>query len=387
MKAYKTEIKLTNDQQIKLRKTIGVCRYIYNFYIFHNKEIYEKEKRFVTANDFSKWLNNNYLHNNPEKAWIKEVSSKAVKQSIVYAERAFKRFFKGLSSFPKFKKKRNQDVKMYFVKTDEKTIIKCERHRIQIPTIGYVRLKEYGYLPTDKIIKSGTLSIKANKFYVSVLTDEGLESQKIDPEKTGLGVDLGIKEFAAVSDGRIFKNKNKSSKIKELEKRLKREQRSLSRKYENKKKRGENLLTGKSANMEKNILRVQKFHQTLARKRREYIRYVVSILVKTKPKYITIEDLNVSGMMKNKHLSKAIAQQNFYYFKEWLIYKCRQLGIEVRIADRFYPSSKLCSICGKIKSDLKLSDRVYQCECGNRIDRDFQASINLERCKIYKIAQ
>ena len=386
MRAYKTEIKLSKEQREKLRRTIGVCRFVYNLYISLNKAIYEKEKRFVNAYEFSKWLNNEYISNNPDKAWIKEVSSKSVKQSIINAEKAFKRFFKGVSGFPKYKKKRKQDVKMYFVKNDAKMTIKCERHRIDIPTLGFIRLKEYGYIPIDQIIKSGTVSEKAGRFYVSVLTGEEPRKERAGLSNTGLGVDLGIKDLAVSSDGKVFENKNKTDKMRKLEKRLKREQRGLSRKYENKKKRGEKLPTKKSANIEKNVLRVQKLNQALSRKRQEYIRYVVSILVKTKPRYITIEDLNISGMMKNKHLSKAIAGQNFYYFKLWLIYKCAQMGIEVRIADRFYPSSKLCCECEKIKSDLKLKDRTYICDCGNKIDRDLQASINLERCEAYKIA-
>ena len=385
MRAYKTEIKLRKEQRSKLRRTIGVCRYIYNFYLSRNKEMYEKEGKFVTANEFSKWLNNEYLPNNSDKSWIKEVSSKAIKQSIINAEKAFKRFFKKLSGFPKFKKKRNQDVKMYFVKTDATVIIKCERHRIQIPTLGFVRLKEYGYIPIGKIIKSGAVSEKAGRFYVSVLTDEESEKRETTLNNTGIGVDLGIKDLAVASNGQVFENKNKTKEMKILEKKLKREQRSLSRKYENKKKRKEKL-TEKSANIDKNVIRVQKIHQELSRKRMEYIRYVVSVLVKTKPKYITIEDLNISGMLKNKHLSKAIAEQKFYYFRTWLIYMCAQQGIEVRIADRFYPSSKLCCECGEIKRDLKLKDRIFVCNCGNTIDRDYQASINLERCGKYKVA-
>ncbi|MDR1616657.1 MAG: transposase [Syntrophomonadaceae bacterium] len=387
MKAYKTQIKPSDKQRCKIRETIGVCRYIYNFYIAHNKQVYEKDKSFMSANEFSVWLNNVYIPENPDKKWIRDASSKAVKQSIRNAEIAFKRFFRGLSGFPKFKKKRNQDVKMYFVKNDAKTVIECERHKIKIPTLGCVRLKEYGYIPRDEIIKSGAVSEKAGRFYVSVLTGENPDTVNHIPGNTGvgIGVDLGLKELAVISNGQVFENINKTKKIKELEKRLRREQRSLSRKYENKKKRKEEL-TKRSANIEKNVHRVQKIHDALSRKRQEYVRYVVRILVKTKPKYITIEDLNISGMMKNKHLSKAIAGQNFYYFRKWLEYKCKQFDIELRVADRFYPSSKLCSKCGKKKADLKLKDRVYICDCGIQIDRDLNAAINLERCTEYKTA-
>ena len=172
LKSYKTEITPSPEQIQKINQTIGTCRYIYNFYLAHNREVYEKEKKFVSGIDFSKWLNNVYLKENPDKAWIKDVSSKSVKQSIMNAEKAFKRFFKHQSGFPKFKKKNKSDVKMYFVKTDAKVVIACERHRIKIPTLGWVKLKEKGYIPTTKqgyVIKSGTVSCKAGRYYASVL--------------------------------------------------------------------------------------------------------------------------------------------------------------------------------------------------------------------------
>jgi putative transposase len=254
------------------------------------------------------------------------------------------------------------------------------------PHLGFVRLKEYGYIPIDQTIRIGTVSELAGKFYVSATTDEApAKKQQVNLTATGIGIDLGVKEFAVASNGDMFANCNKSKEIKRLKKKLRREQRSLSRKYESKKERKEKL-TEYSAKIEKNVLRVQRLHHELSRKRREYVRYVVSVLVKTKPRYVTIEDLNITGMMKNRHLSKAIAEQNFYYFRVWLIYMCALFGIEVRVVDRFYPSSKTCCECGVIKRDLKLKDRIFECgDCGNRIDRDLQASINLERCSEYKI--
>ncbi|WP_310604995.1 RNA-guided endonuclease InsQ/TnpB family protein, partial [Anaerosporobacter sp.] len=203
LRSYKTEIKPTEEQIQTINRTFGVCRFVYNFYLAHNKEVYEKEKQFVSGIDFSKWLNNSYIKENPEYLWIKEVSSKSVKQSIMNAEKAFKQFFKGQSGFPKFKKKGKSDVKMYFVKTDAKAIILCERHRIKVPTLGWVRLKEKNYIPTDStthIIKSGTVSCKAGRYYISVLVEEQ-ESEKPVLSNVGIGIDLGIKEFAIVSNG------------------------------------------------------------------------------------------------------------------------------------------------------------------------------------------
>nr|DAT96347.1 MAG TPA: endonuclease [Bacteriophage sp.] len=393
LKSYKTEINPTSEQKQTINRTIGVCRFIYNFYLARNKEIYDKEKCFVSGIDFSKWLNNEFIPNNQEYKWIKEVSSKSVKQSIMNADKAFRNFFKGKSRFPQFKKKNKSNVKMYFVKTDSKVIIPCERHRIKIPTLGWVRLKEKGYIPTNPnthIIKSGVISCKAGRYYVSVLVEQVEQEENIKPQlnKFGIGIDLGIKDFAVCSNGKTYKNINKSSQIRKLEKKLKREQHSLSRKYESYKRLNKNEKEKAiRQNIQKQKLKVQKLHQKLNNIRTDYINKVISELVKTKPMWITIEDLNILGMMKNRHLSKSIAQQKFYEFRTKLEAKCKELGIELRIVDRFYPSSKTCHNCGCIKCDLKLSDRIYHCcECGYTEDRDYNASLNLRDCPTYKIA-
>ncbi|WP_406804590.1 RNA-guided endonuclease InsQ/TnpB family protein [Clostridium perfringens] len=394
-RAYKMEINPTDEQKSKIHRTIGVSRFVYNFYIARNKEIYEREGKFVSGMDFSKWLNNEYIPNNQEMKWIKEVSSKATKQAIMNGDKAFRDFFKKAKGFPRFKKKKNQDVKAYFPKNN-KTDWTLERHRVKIPTLGWVRLKEFGYIPVNSMVKSGTVSQKADRYYVSILVEErdikisnsntGMKISNTNNE--GLGIDLGIKEFAVCSDGIKFKNINKTSIIKKVEKKLKREQRKLSRKYEslkirNKKEKGGNVTR---QNIQKQIVKVQKLHQRLTNIRTDYINKIVSSIIKQKPSYITIEDLNVKGMMKNKHLSKAIASQKFFEFKTKLMSKCKQNDVELRIVDRFYPSSKTCSQCGEIKKDLKLSDRVYKCSCGFVIDRDLNASINLRNAKEYKIA-
>ncbi|PEW81353.1 transposase [Bacillus cereus] len=381
-KAYLIEIHPTKEQITRINQTIGVCRYVYNLYISKNKELYEAEGKFLGGYDFSKWLNNVYTKAYDQ--WIKEVSSKAVKQAIMNGDKAFKRFFKGLSKFPRYKKKKKQDVKCYFPKNN-KTDWTVERHRVKVPTIGWIRLKEYGYIPKNVTVKSGTIYQRAGRYFVSVLCE--LEETKTKPilHSTGLGIDLGVKDFAVRSDGKTHKNINKTIQVKKIEKRLKREQRSLSRKFENLKKRGEQSVTNKRANIDKNILRVQKLCARLANIRLEYVKFIVNNVVRTKPTFITVEDLNVKGMMKNKHLSKAVAKQCFYTFKTLLLTKCEEYGIELRQVDKFYPSSKLCSCCGRKKVDLKLSDRVYECDCGNVMDRDLNASINLLQAKKYTI--
>lgn len=290
--------------------------------------------------------------------------------------------------FPRFKKKNKSNVGVYLPKNN-KTDFTLERHRLKIPTLGFVRLKEYGYIPLNTVIKSGTITKKCDRYFISILVDEELNSNNdIDDFTEGIGIDLGLKEFATISNGRVYKNINKTNKIKKLEKSLKRQQRKLSRKYESlKNKNKEKGGNATRHNIQKQLLKVQRLHMRLANIRTDYINKIVNDLVKTKPKFINIEDLNISGMMKNRHLSKAISKQKFYEFRTKLINKCYENNIEVRLSNRFYASSKTCSCCGSIKKDLKLSDRIYKCEyCGLEIDRDLNASINLRNNQIYKIA-
>ena len=381
--SYKTEINPTQTQIQKINQTIGACRYVYNFYLVTQKERYEHGEKLQSAIDFSKWLNNDYLPRHKEFSWIKEVSSKSIKQSITNAYGAYQRFFKKQSKFPRFKKKGKSDVKMYFVKTDAKAIIYCERHRIKIPTLGWVRLKEKGYIPTTKsglVIRSGTVSERAGRYYVSVLVDVPQQEVKKSTNQ-GIGIDLGVKELAVCSNQQVFGNINKSKEVNRLEKKLRREQRSLSRMFENKKK-GETT----QKNIQKQKRKVQRIYYRLDNIRTDYINKAIVKIVKTKPSYIAIEDLNISGMIKNRHLSKAISQQKLYEFRTKLTNKCHQNNIELRIADRWFPSSKICNCCGNIKKDLKLSDRTYICTCGYVADRDYNASLNLRDCKDYQIA-
>lgn len=382
LKSFKTEINPTAEQIIKINKTIGVCRFIYNFYIAHNKELYENGEKFMTGRAFSAWLNNEYLPNNPDKMWVKEVSTKSTKKAMEDAYTAFNRFFNHKSRFPRFKKKDKSDVKMYFVKSS-KTDCLSERHRIKVPTLGWVRLKEKGYIPTSKggfIIRSGTISCKAGRYYISVLVDIP-NTGNVQCNSSGIGIDLGIKNLAICSDGSIYHNINKTNNVRKVEKSLKREQRKLSRKVISIKK-GEST----QKNFVKQKLKIQKLYQRLTNIRTDYINKTIHSIVKIKPYYIVIEDLNVSGMMKNRHLSKAVAQQKFFEFRSKLINKCKEHNIELRVVDRFYPSSKTCHKCGHIKKDLKLSDRTYRCsECGYVEDRDINASLNLRDAKTYTV--
>ena len=382
-KALKIELKLTVAQKIQVCQTIGTERFIYNEYIKYNKEQYELGNKFVSANDFSKYINNVYLPNNPDKKWIKDVSSKSVKQAMIYGEKAFKKFFKGLSAFPVFKKKAKNDLGAYFVKNN-KTDFEFYRHKIKIPTLKFVRVKEYGYIPKNAIIKSGTITKIADRYFLSLIMEVEDTVKVTNTSSKGLGIDLGIKDTAICSNGKVFKNINKTKKVKKLKKKLKREQRKMSRSAEYSKSKKIKLKECKNFNRKK--LKVQKLFYRLNCIRDDYNNKIVDEITRAKLKYIAIEDLKVSNMMKNKHLSKAIQEQNFYAIRTKLINKCKERNIELRVVDTFYPSSKTCSCCGSIKKNLKLNDRIYKCcNCGLEIDRDYNASINLEKTKIYKV--
>ena len=397
LKAFKTEIDPTEEQKQKIIQSIGIARFLYNQYIAYNIRRYKmyqrgmlenNQKSFISAYDFDKYVNNKLKKDFP---WIAECGSKARIKAIMNAEMAFKRFFSGKSKFPRFKKKTRQDVKIYFPKNN-KGDWKIWRHKIMIPTLKHVKLKEYGYLPISANVKSGTVSYESGRFYVSVIVDID-ENSKYNKDlgisykqySNGIGIDLGIKDLAVVSNGKVFKNINKSSKVKRLEKRLKREQRRFSRKLESKKRKGGTATT--SANIDKQKLKVQKLYRRISNIRTDYENKVIHEIVEQKPRFITIEDLNVKGMMKNRNLSKSVAAQRFFSFREKLERKSKIIGIEVRIVNRFYPSSKTCNSCGHIKKDLKLSDRIYVCDiCGYIEDRDLNAALNLRDAKEYQIA-
>ena len=395
IKAYKTEINPNPEQATKILRTIGVCRFVYNLFIETVKQRYKTGDKYLSGYEFSKWLNHAYLDANPDKIWLKSVSSKAVMKSIMNADTAFKQFFKKQAHHPRFKHKGKSDPKMYFVNgnfNQKLPLIEVQRHKIKIPTLGWVRLKEKGYLPVNIKPISGTISIKAGRFYVSVLYDiEAPAKLKLNPD--GIGIDLGVKELAAVSNGQIYPNINKQAMLHKLNKKLKRMQRSFSRKYE-RLKANQNIKKGKATrqkeihkNIEKQRLQIQRLYQRIVNIRHDYQDKIIAKLVRTKPAYITIENLNVKGMLENKYLAKAVVEQELSRFRERLTSKANLYGIELRVVSSWYPSSKTCHNCGFVKHDLKLSDRTYICSvCGFTLDRDLNAALNLQDANEYQIA-
>ena len=334
VKAIKVMLIPNNVQKTKMFQYAGASRFAYNWALAREIENYEKGGGFISDAELRKEFTK--LRHSDEYAWLLNISNNVTKQAIKDACTAYKNFFRGLQKFPRFKSKKRSMPKFY-------------QDNVKI-RFSNTHVKFEGF----------SSSRKANK-------------QKLNDD--GVGIDLGIKELAVCSDGTKYKNINKSQKIKKLEKQKRRLQRSISRSYE-KNKKGESYC--KTNNVIKKEKLLLKRNHRLTNIRKNYLNQTISEIVDRKPRFICIEDLNVSGMMKNRHLSKAVQEQGFFGFRKQLEYKCSDKGIQLIVADRFYPSSKLCSCCGNIKKDLKLSDRVYRCECGNMIDRDFQASINLK---------
>lgn len=385
-KTYKTEINPTEQQKSLINESIGTCRYLKNLYLEMEDIYYKRTGKFLTANVFDKWYRKKYI---PlfRKEWIKNTSSKARKEAIRDTEKAFKRWFKGVSGKPTFRKRGINDPSVYFVRNGKDNIINCERHRIKIPTLGWVKLKEKGYLPNKQAIISGRIKKEAGRYYVSVrvkIKEKHLEKEQMSD---GVGIDLGIKYLAVVSDQPPYKNINYDESIKRIEKQLRHQQRSYSRKYESYKKRKKQANDDtdvSTKNLDKQRLKVQKLHQKLKHIRMNYENQVVHEILRDKPKYVVFEDLNIKGMLKNKYLSKSIRQQRWFSFKTKVIKKAQEYGGEIRIVNRFFPSSKTCSKCGVIDKTLTLKDREFNClSCGYTIDRDENASINLKYAEHY----
>lgn len=373
IKSIKIMLKPNNKQKSLLFQCVGTARFAFNWALAREEENYKAGNKFISDCDLRKELTQ--LKKTEEFSWLKNYSNDIPKQAIKDACDAYKKFFKGLSKKPKFKSKRKSRPSFYGDTIKTKF---GERH-VYLSKIGYIRLAEHNRIPEGSKIMNPRITHDGLNWWISVGI-EVLEIDTTDECTEPIGIDLGIKDFAVLSDGKVYKNINKSRTIKRATKALKRLQRRASRQYKrlkNNKKEGENRYK-KSANLIKLEKKILKLYKRMSNIRDNYIHQITTALVKTKPEYIVIEDLNVSGMMKNRHLSKAVMNQKFYEFRRILTYKCSLYGIPLFIADRFYPSSKTCSECGHIKKDLKLKDRTYICpECGIVLDRDLNAAINL----------
>ncbi len=378
VKAIKVMLIPNNVQQTKLFQYAGASRFAYNWALAREKENYEKGGRFILDTELRKEFTR--LRNSDEYAWLLNVSNNVTKQAIKDACSAYKNFFKGLQRYPRFKAKKKSmpkfyqdNIKIQFRDTHVKFEGFSFSRKANKQKLNWVKLAEHGHIPTDAKYRNPRVSFDGLNWWISVCVE--FPDCRDRSNHDGIGIDLGIKDLAICSDGNTYKNINKSQTVKKLEKCKRRLQRSVSRKYEHNKKGGSYCKTNNIVKKEKLLLKV---NHRLANIRKDYLNQTTSEIVNRKPRFICIEDLNVSGMIKNRHLSKAVQNQGFFEFRKQLEYKCNDRGIQLIVADRFYPSSKRCSCCGKIKKDLRLSDRTYKCECGNVIDRDFQASLNLK---------
>ena len=371
--ARKVRIIPNKEQEQQLWKSVGTARFIYNWTLARQEENYtlkgtsKNGGKFISDNDLRKELT--ILKKTEEHKWLNELSNNVAKQAVKDACNAYKRFFKGQSEKPKFKSRRKSKPSFY----NDNIKLKVKNNIVLIEKVGWVNTSEQ--LPIDVKYNNPRISYDGKYWYISV----GIEVENPVVELTGesVGIDVGIKDLAVCSNGMTFKNINKTKLVKNLEKRLRRLQRKISKKYEMNKEGRKFVKTSNIIKLEKQIRLI---HRRLSNIRNNHLHQATNKIVKTKPSRVVMETLNIKGMMKNKHLSKAIAEQCLYDFKVKLKYKCEFNGIEFVEADKWYPSSKTCSECGHIKSRLSLSERTYICEdCGVAIDRDYNASINLSR--------
>ena len=370
VRLYPTEI-----QEQKLWQSVGTARFIYNWTLNKQQENYKNGGKFIKDSDLRKEIT--LMKKTDEYKWLSEVSNNVAKQAVKDCCNAYKRFFKGLADKPRFKSRKKSKPSFY----NDNVKLKVKTKLVNIEKVGWIKTKEQ--IPINVKYTNPRISFDGKYWYLSVGIEK--ENPTIGLTDESIGIDVGIKDLAICSNGMTFKNINKSKEIKRLKKVLKRKQRKVSRKYDMNKKieGGENRCQYKKTN---NIIKLEKeirlLHRRLRNIRSNHIHQATNKIVKTKPSRVVMETLNIKGMLKNKHLSKAIQEQCLYDFKVKMEYKCKLYGIEFIEADKWYPSSKTCSCCGAIKKDLKLSHRVYKCNCGLVIDRDLNASINLSRYKL-----
>lgn len=368
-----------NKQKTKLFQYANTARFAYNWALSKEQENHKNGNKFISDGDLRKEFTQ--LKKQPEYQWLNEVSNNVTKQAIKDACDAYKKFFKGLAKHPRFKSKKysvpkfyQDNVKIQFTDTYVKMEGFSSSKKKNKQKLNWIRLAEHEKIPIDCKYVNPRVKFDGINWFITV----GIEYEETSTtllSNDGIGIDLGIKDLAVCSDKNKYQNINKTQRVKKLEKRKRRLQRSISRRYEKNKKGASYCKTSNIIKREKELL---KLNHRLTNIRQNYLHQTISEIVKRKPSFICMEDLNVSGIMKNKHLSKAVQQQCFYEFRKQIEYKSAWNNIPVVIADRFFPSSKLCSCCGRIKKDLKLSDRIYKCECGNIIDRDYQAALNLK---------
>lgn len=376
IKSYKVRLYPTKEQEQLMWKHVGSCRFIWNWMLAKQEELYKQGEKHLSAFDMINLISP--MKKQEEYKWLSDVSNNSLATICRDLDKAYKRFFKKTSGFPKIKSRKKS--KPNFPIRTEVLYFKDDKV-LNIEKLGKVKYK------TDFAFEYGKGTCKFTNARVSYINGKWIlsfgmecENQTRELNDISMGIDLGVKDLAIVEyngEPLVFHNINKSKQMRNIGKRLKHLQRSISRKYEANR---DGKKYNKTKNIERQEERLRKLYARQSNIRRNYIHQTTHKLVSLLPKRIVMEDLNVQGVMKNRHLSKAVQEQCFYEFIRQMEYKCAWNGIEFIKADRFYPSSKTCSSCGCIKKDLKLSDRIYHCpDCGLVIDRDYNAAINLSR--------
>ena len=374
IKSIKIRLSPTKEQEELMFQSVGIARFAYNWGLSKWEEMYKegiKPSKAKIRKEF-----NNSIRKNDDFKWLYNVSGQITAQAFADLEDAYKNFFDGLAQRPKFKNKK-KSKKSFYVRYDA---IKFSNNRVNIEKIGKVKYSSNYKIPKLDKYTNPRCHFDGKYWYLTFGFEHG-ESQASLNEDLSIGIDLGISHLAIVNHlDKPIKNINKSKEVRRLKKKLKRLQRQVSRKYEMNKKGSKFVKTNNIIKLERQIKLV---HRRLNNIRNNHIHQATSKIIKLNPYRVVMEGLNVSGMMKNKHLAEKIAEQKFYEFKRQMKYKCQFNKIEFFEADRWYPSSKACSCCKNIKKDLKLSDRTYNCNvCGLVIDRDKNASINLGNYKL-----
>ena len=381
MKSFKVMLVPNNRQRTRLFQFAGAARFAYNWALNREQQAYAIGEKFNSSNDLRKEFT--ALRNSAEYSWLKTISNNVTKQAIKDCADAYTKFFKKQAGRPRFKSRRHGNFSFY-QDTDKiritATHVKLEAiaasKRRNRQRLNWIRLAERGRIPVGAKYKQPRINFDGLNWWLSVAVE--FEQEQLPAEGEPLGIDLGLKELAVCSDSIIYPNINRTTEVRRLKKKQRRLQRSTSRKYEMNKKKGERY--AKTCNIIKSEKKLLRLHHRLTNIRQNYRHQITSEIIRRKPRLIVLEDLNVHGMMSNRHLSKAVQEQGFYEFRRQIEYKAEWAGITVIVADRYYPSSKTCVTCGHVKKNLRLSERIYRCEkCGNKIDRDLQAAINLRR--------
>ena len=381
IKTIKVMLVPNNKQKSRMFQYANANRYIYNWTLEQQKSNYENGGKFISDGDLRKKLTQ--LKKTEEYGWLNSVSNNVTKQSVKDACDSYKRFSKGLSQFPRFKSKKRtkpsfyqDNIKIKFTNTHVKFEGFTSSKKKNKQKLNWVRLAEKNRIPTDCKYYNPRVTFDGINWWITVGID--YEESTNTPTNDGIGIDLGIKDLAICSDGNTYKSINKTSKLKKLNKKKRRLQKQVSRKYEMNKKGGNCYC--KTNNIKKLEHKLLKLNHKISNIRNNYQHQVTSEIIKREPSFIVLEDLNIKDMMKNRHLSKAIQEQGLYDFKRKLSYKAQWSNIKIVDVPRFFPSSKTCSNCGSYKGDLKLSERTYKCEsCGIELDRDYNASLNLKQ--------